>query len=74
MGSTGGTRSALATALLHFSELGTELELLGSGRNMNLTKDQVDAFWTQPCYASESLASFIPPSVACGSLDGTRAD
>jgi hypothetical protein len=74
MGSTGGTRSALATTLLHFSELGTELELLGSEHNMNLTKDQVDAFWTQLCYVSESLASFIPPSVACGSLDGTRED
>jgi hypothetical protein len=28
-----GTRPVLATALSHFSELGSELELLGSGHN-----------------------------------------
>jgi UDP-N-acetylenolpyruvoylglucosamine reductase len=38
-----GTRSALVAALLHFSELETELELLGSGRNVALIEDQVDA-------------------------------
>jgi hypothetical protein len=35
-----GIQSALVTALLHFSEL----ELLGSGCNTDLTEDQVDAF------------------------------
>jgi hypothetical protein len=34
-----GTRSALPTTLLHFSELETELELLGSGCNTDLTKE-----------------------------------
>jgi hypothetical protein len=34
-----GTRSALVAALLHFPELGSELELLGSGRNADLTDD-----------------------------------
>jgi hypothetical protein len=37
------TQSALAAALSHFSELETELELLGSGCNMGLMKDEVDA-------------------------------
>jgi hypothetical protein len=36
-------RSVLPAALPHFSELGAELELLGSGRNMDLMEDQVDA-------------------------------
>jgi hypothetical protein len=38
-----GTRSVLAAALLHFLELGTELELLGSGHNVDLMVGQVDA-------------------------------
>jgi hypothetical protein len=41
------TRSALTVALSHFPELGTEHELLGSRRNADLMKDQVDALWTQ---------------------------
>jgi hypothetical protein len=38
-----GTRSTMAAALSHFPELGTDLELLGSGHNADLTEDQVDA-------------------------------
>jgi hypothetical protein len=38
-----GTWSALATALLHFPELGAELELLGFERNTDLMEDQMDA-------------------------------
>jgi hypothetical protein len=34
-----GTRSALAAALLHFLELGAELELLGSGHYMDQIED-----------------------------------
>jgi hypothetical protein len=37
------TWSALAAALSHFPELGTELEVLGSGRNTDLREDQVNA-------------------------------
>jgi hypothetical protein len=37
-----GTHSVLAAALSHFLELKSELELLGSERNMSLTVDQVD--------------------------------
>jgi hypothetical protein len=40
------TQSALAAILSHFVELGTELELLGSGHIADPTKDQVDALWT----------------------------
>jgi hypothetical protein len=40
------TRSMLVAILSHFPELKSELELLGSGRNADLTEDQVDAFWT----------------------------
>jgi hypothetical protein len=50
-----GTRLALAATLSHFLELGTELELLGSGCNAVLTKDQVDALWTQARNASDLL-------------------
>jgi hypothetical protein len=38
-----GTRSTLVAALSHFSELKSELELLGSGCNADLTEDQADA-------------------------------
>jgi hypothetical protein len=36
-----GTKSALVAVISHFLELGTELELLESGRNANLTEDHV---------------------------------
>jgi hypothetical protein len=39
-----GTKSALVAALSHFPELGPELLVLGSGRNVDLMEDQVDAF------------------------------
>jgi hypothetical protein len=38
------TRLRLATALLHFPEMETELEVFGSRRYVDLMKDQVDAF------------------------------
>jgi hypothetical protein len=38
-----GIRSVLAATLSNFSELGVELELLGSERSTYLTEDQVDA-------------------------------
>jgi hypothetical protein len=59
-----GTRSMLVAALSHFPELGTKLELLGSGRNADLTQDEVDALWTQARQASDSLMSYTPLSVA----------
>jgi hypothetical protein len=59
----------LVAAVSHFLELEAELELLGSGRNVDLKEDQVDALWTQTRQASEPLVAFIPPSVAHGSPD-----
>jgi hypothetical protein len=38
------TRSTLVATLSHFLKLGPELELLGSGCNVDLTEDQVNAF------------------------------
>jgi hypothetical protein len=40
-----GTRLALVAAPSHFLELGTELQLLGSGHNTDLMEDQVDTLW-----------------------------
>jgi hypothetical protein len=67
-----GTQSMLATALSHFLELGTEIDLLGSKLSVNLIENQVDALWTQVCLASNLLLSYVPPSVARGPPDGTR--
>jgi hypothetical protein len=41
-----GTRSSLVAALSHFPELNFELELLRSGRNVDLIEDQTDSLWT----------------------------
>jgi hypothetical protein len=38
-----GTRPVLVTALSHFPELKSELELLRSGQSVDLSDDQVDA-------------------------------
>jgi hypothetical protein len=62
-GSTRGSNEArlgcclvLVAAVLHFSELKTELEVLGSGCNTDLIEDKVDALWTHVCTTSDSLA------------------
>jgi uncharacterized protein with NRDE domain len=59
-----GTRSALVIILSHFSQLKTELELLRSGWNVDLSDDQADALWPLVSVASDSLASLIPSSFA----------
>jgi hypothetical protein len=60
----------LVAALLHLLELETDLELLRSGCNMDLTEDHVDALWTRMRPASDSLALHILPSVARNLPDG----
>jgi hypothetical protein len=60
----------LAATLSHSPELDTKLELLGFGHIADLREDQVDALWTQACPTSDSLASYIPPSIACGRPNG----
>jgi hypothetical protein len=65
-----GLHFVLVAAVLLFPELKPELELLGSGRNADQTEDEADALWTWVCMASDSLASYIPSSVARGHPDG----
>jgi hypothetical protein len=60
-----GIRSVLTAVLSHFSELQSELELLRFRHNEDLTEDQGDALWTQVRVASDSLVSYVPPSVTC---------
>jgi hypothetical protein len=40
-----GSRSTLVTAVLHFLELKTELEVLRSGCSADLIEDEVDVLW-----------------------------
>jgi hypothetical protein len=64
-----GSRSALVAAMSNFLELKSELELLRSGRNTDLTEDEADALWTWVHMASNSLVSYVPSSVARGPPD-----
>jgi hypothetical protein len=66
-----GTWLVFAAIMSHFLELGTELELLGSGCNVDLTEDQVDALSTQAHPSSDLLASYVLPLVAHGSSNNT---
>jgi hypothetical protein len=59
-----GIQSALVAALLCFPDVKSELELLGSRRNVDLTDDQVDALWPLVSAASDSLVSLVPSSIA----------
>jgi hypothetical protein len=59
-----GSQFALTTILSHFYKLKLELELLGSVYNTDLMKDEMDVFRTRAHWASESLSSRVPPSVA----------
>jgi hypothetical protein len=54
----------------HFPKMDSELELLGSRYNADLTKDEMEAFWTRTRWASESLSSRVPSSTARSPPDG----
>jgi hypothetical protein len=56
----------------HFPELKTDLEVLRSEHNADLTEDEVDALWTQMHMASDSVASYVPSSVARKPLNDAR--
>jgi hypothetical protein len=60
----------MVATLSHFLELDSELEILRSGCNADITEDQVDALWTQVCVASDSLASHVPSSISRSPPDG----
>jgi hypothetical protein len=62
----------LVSTMSHFPELTCEVELLRSGWNVDLTKDEADALWTWVHMASDSLASYVPSSFARGPPDGAR--
>jgi hypothetical protein len=64
-----GTRSTLVVILSDFLELESELELLGSWWNADLTDDQADALWPRVSGALDSLASLVPSSFAHNPLD-----
>jgi hypothetical protein len=65
------TRLVLTAVLSHFLDLVLELELLGSGYNADLAKDEMEVFQTRTCWALESLSSRVHLSVAHSLLDGT---
>jgi hypothetical protein len=61
-----GARLVLTAVLSHFPEL----ELLRSGYNADLMKDEMEAFWTRTRLASESLSSRVPSLAAHSPPDG----
>jgi hypothetical protein len=50
-----GSHSTLVAAVLHFPDLGTDLEVLGTERNMGLKEDEVNALWSRVHAAADSL-------------------
>jgi hypothetical protein len=62
----------LVTTISHFPKLKFELELLGFGRDIDLSDDQADALWPLVSTASDSLVSLVPSSFARDSLDNTE--
>jgi hypothetical protein len=54
----------------HFLELKSELELVGSGNNVDLIEDQAYALCPMVDAALDSLASLIPCSIARDPPDG----
>jgi hypothetical protein len=67
-----GTRYALVAVMSHFPELEPKLELLGYGRDADLSDDQVDAIWPLVSIASDLLVSLIPSLLARGPPDDTE--
>jgi hypothetical protein len=67
-----GTQSTLVIAMSHFPELKSELEVLRSRRNADLTGDQADALWTRVHVALDSLALHVPPTPARSPPDGAE--
>jgi hypothetical protein len=49
-----GSRLALTAALSYFSELEPELDVLGSGRNADLTEGQLEPLWAR-CTGPQNL-------------------
>jgi hypothetical protein len=58
--SIGGGWLVLTAILSHFPELESDFELLGFGYNVNLMKDEMEAFWTRTHRPSKSLSWRVP--------------
>jgi hypothetical protein len=67
-----GSRSTLVAAVLHFSKLKTKLEVLGSGRSVDLIEDEAVALWVWVRTTLDLLASHVPSPVACKPPDVMR--
>jgi hypothetical protein len=67
-----GSFSVLVAAVSYFPKLKPKLELLGSGRNADLTEAEAHALWTWVRMTSDSLASYVPSSVSHGPPDDAR--
>jgi hypothetical protein len=67
-----GSRSALVATVSHFLELKTLLEVLRPARNAYLKEDDEDALWTQVRATLDSLALYVPFSVARNPPNGAR--
>jgi hypothetical protein len=61
-----GFSAALVASVSHFLELKSKLELLGSGRNVDLTEDEANALWIRVCAALDSLTSYVASSNSSG--------
>jgi hypothetical protein len=59
-----GSHSALVVMVLHFPELDADLEVLGSGHNAGLAKDEINHLRSWVCAVVDLLSSHIPSSVA----------
>jgi hypothetical protein len=62
----------LVAALSHILEPKSKLELLGSGRNADMTDDEADALLPLVTVASDSLASLVPFLIAHDPPNDTR--
>jgi hypothetical protein len=69
-----GAQLALTAALSHFPELEDELDLLGSGYNVDLSNNEMETLWARTRRASESLSSCVPPSTAHSPPNGVREE
>jgi hypothetical protein len=65
-----GSCSTLVATMSHFLELKTKMEVLKSGRSVDLTEDEAHALWIGVRVASFLLVSHVPSSVARNPPDG----
>jgi hypothetical protein len=64
-----GFHFALVAAVSLFPQLKTELEVLKSRHNADLTEGEAESLWIQVRVASDSLASHVPSLIACNPPD-----